>query len=109
VLPGLTFRIVAAIVSADEIERRGVEMAITQITVSDHAPRELAHRANDGLEVTLFWEPATDELTVCVCDQRRGAYFVVQPRPDQALDAFYHPYSYESASVVHYEDERLAA
>jgi hypothetical protein len=71
--------------------------------------RELAHRAGDGLEVTLFWEPATDELTVRVCDQRRGAYFEVHPEPQLALDVFYHPYSYASASDVHYEDERLAA
>jgi hypothetical protein len=85
------------------------KMATAVMTVSEHAPRELAYRANDGVEVTLFWQPATDELTVCVCDQRRGAYFVVQPEPHKALDAFYHPYSYESVSVVHYEDERLAA
>jgi hypothetical protein len=71
--------------------------------------RELAYRASDGLEVTLFWQPDSGGLTVCVCDQRRGAYFVVEPASEKALDAFYHPYSYESLSVVHYEDERLAS
>jgi hypothetical protein len=71
--------------------------------------RELAHRSNDGLDVTLFWFPDTDELTVCVCDQRRGAYFEIEPDPNVALDAFYHPYSYASLSCVHYEDRRLAA
>jgi hypothetical protein len=71
--------------------------------------RELAHRSNDGIDVTLFWHSGTNELTVCVCDQRRGAYFEVEPEPDDALDAFYHPYSYASVSSVHYEDERLAA
>jgi hypothetical protein len=82
---------------------------VTITTLSQTAPLELAYRANDGLEVTLFWQPATGELTVCVCDQRRGAYFEVEPEPHLALDAFYHPYSYASSSVVHYEDERLAA
>jgi hypothetical protein len=71
--------------------------------------RELAHRSNDGVDVTLFWYPATDELTVCVCDQKRGAYFEIEAEASSALDAFYHPYSYASLTSVHYEDERLAA
>jgi hypothetical protein len=71
--------------------------------------RELAHRSNDGIDVTLFWHPDTNELTVCVCDQRRGAYFEIESEADDALDAFYHPYSYASLSCVHYEDDRLAA
>jgi hypothetical protein len=71
--------------------------------------RELAHRTSDGLDVTLLWQPANDELTVCVCDQRRGAYFEVRPEPHLALDVFYHPYSYAAASDVHYEDARLVA
>jgi hypothetical protein len=41
--------------------------------------RELTHRSNDGIDVTLFWHSDTDELTVCVCDQRRGAYFEIEP------------------------------
>jgi hypothetical protein len=72
-------------------------------------PRELAHRTGDGVEVTLYWRPDNDDLSVCVCDHRRGAYFVVRPEPHLALDVFYHPYSYIAASDVHYEDERLAA
>ena len=71
--------------------------------------RELAHRSNDSIDVTLFWRPADDELTVCVSDQRRGAYFEIHPDPHLALDVFYHPYSYVPCSVLHYEDERLAA
>jgi hypothetical protein len=74
-----------------------------------HRMRELAHRSNDGLDATLFWHPNTDELTVCVCDQRRGAYFEIDAEAKDALDAFYHPYSFASLSCVHYEDDRLAA
>ena len=73
-----------------------------------HPLRELAHRSGDGLEVTLFWRPSNDDLMVCVCDRRRGAYFEVRPEPHLALDAFYHPYSYASVAEVHYEDARLA-
>jgi hypothetical protein len=71
--------------------------------------RELAHRTNDGLEVTLFWRPESNELKVCVCDHKDGAYFEIRPEPDQALLVFYHPYAYVAQCDVHYEDERLAA
>ena len=71
--------------------------------------RELASRTNDGIEVTLLWEPGSDLLTVCVCDHRRGGYYEVHPDPSCALDAFYHPYSYEPLSAVYVEDDRLAA
>jgi hypothetical protein len=82
---------------------------VTNVDVIQNPGRELSHRNSDGLEVTLFWRPADDELTVCVCDQRRGAYFEIHPDAHLALDVFYHPYSYVAASVVHFEDERLAA
>jgi hypothetical protein len=85
---------------------RRVDMSVTAFTKS---LRELAYRENDGLEVTLFWRPDDNGLMVCVCDQRRGAYFVVRPKGHLALDVFYHPYSYVSASSVHYQDERLVA
>ena len=56
--------------------------------------RELAHRSNDGGGVTLFWHAHTDELLVCVSDERRGTYFEIHPERDLALDVFYHPYAY---------------
>jgi hypothetical protein len=71
--------------------------------------RELAHRANEGLEVTLVWRPDTDALKVCVCDHKNGAYFEIRPEPDQALVVFNHPYAYVAHCDVHYADERLAA
>ena len=82
-------------------------MTVDELT--RHSPRELAYRAHDGLEVTLFWYPVTDELNVCVCDQRRGAYFEIRPERHLALDVFNHPYSYAAARDVHYEEGRLAA
>jgi hypothetical protein len=85
----------------------GAEMTVTQI--SSRPPRELAYRASDGLEVTLFWQPDTDELTVCVCDHKDGAYFEIRPDPAQALAVYYHPYAYVADCAVHYADERLAA
>jgi len=71
--------------------------------------RELAHRCNGGVDVTLLWHPDTQELMVCVCDELRGVYFEFEPRATQALDAFYHPYPHASVSSTHDLDGQLAA
>ena len=65
-----------------------------QMSVHEWDVRERAHRANDGIEVTLLWHPATDEVRVCVRDERRDAYFEVIAEPQRALDVFDHPYAY---------------
>jgi hypothetical protein len=72
---------------------------------------ELAHRCSDGIDVTLMWRRHRDAhgVRVCVCDRREGAYFELEPDPQLALDAFYHPYSYSDFSTLDYEDHRLAA
>jgi hypothetical protein len=59
--------------------------------------RELDHRAANGLEIWLLWQPVTDEVTVHVFDElSQTAYqFVVDPR--HALDAFRHPFAYLAA------------
>ena len=67
------------------------------VTDSLQPPRELAHRANDGVEIVLFWNEATDELTVYVSDERSGTYFELAAPCDQALDVFYHPYAYAAS------------
>ena len=56
--------------------------------------RELAHRAGNGLDVTLSWLPETDELLVCVYDERRDVYFELHPEGEFALDVYYHPYAH---------------
>ena len=71
--------------------------------------RELAHRANDGVEVVLFWHQPTNTLTVTVSDQRTGAYFELAAEPDQALDVFRHPYAYAAFSDVPYTEALLAS
>jgi hypothetical protein len=66
--------------------------------------RELARRSNDGVDVTLSWHAETDELLVCVYDERRDEYFEINPERDFALDVYYHPYAYAD-----YGDVWLAA
>jgi hypothetical protein len=78
-------------------------------TDSMQPPRELAHRATDGVEVVLFWNEATNALTVCVSDERCGAYFELAARRDQALDVFYHPYAYAAFMGIPYDDALLAS
>jgi hypothetical protein len=62
--------------------------------------RELAHRNQDGLQVTLFWDSATDAVWVAVLDQRQERAFEFFVDGSRALDAFYHPYVYAPASDV---------
>jgi hypothetical protein len=55
---------------------------------------ELATRQNGGVEVRLLWNPAADELTVAVLDERTGEAFEIPVPSESALDAFYHPFVY---------------
>jgi hypothetical protein len=71
--------------------------------------RELAHRATGGLEVILFWDEVTNELTVSVSDERTGAYFEFAAAPKEALDAYYHPYAHAASRGVPYDDALLAS
>jgi hypothetical protein len=66
----------------------------------DPRTRELAARSNDGLEVTLLWHPARDELAVCGRDHRTGARFEIRPERHLALEVYYHPYSYATRSDI---------
>ena len=59
--------------------------------------KELAHRAGDGVEVSLLWRPTDGRLTVVVDDAKAGERFALDARPDKALDVFYHPYAYASS------------
>jgi hypothetical protein len=58
------------------------------------ARRELAQRSGDGLEVSLYWEPRDDSLTIVMLDTREGARFEIPVEGACALDAFEHPFAY---------------
>jgi hypothetical protein len=61
--------------------------------------RELAHRAHDGLEVTLLWDPRSNEVSVDVVDERTDSSFSLPVPAGSALDAFNHPYAYAPAWI----------
>ena len=71
--------------------------------------RELAYRAEHGVEVVLFWQEITDELTVAVSDARSGAYFELAAAPERALDVFNHPYAHAAFRGLPYAEEPLAS
>jgi hypothetical protein len=62
--------------------------------------KELAYRANDGIDVTLRWSPGDGRLTVVVDDARADRLFELAARPDNALDVFYHPFAYAAAQGI---------
>jgi len=70
-------------------------------TTSNHL-QELAYRATDGVEVGLFWNRATSAVTVVVDDARSGDLFEVEVAPQNALDAFHHPYAYAARHGIEY-------
>jgi len=56
--------------------------------------RELDHRSNDGIDVTLLWSAQTNRVWISVVDEKRGGWFEQDVHPALALDAFEHPFAY---------------
>jgi hypothetical protein len=56
--------------------------------------RELAHREQDGLEITLFLDARSNEVSIAVFDQRDESSFLLPVAGHCALDAFHHPFAY---------------
>ena len=58
------------------------------------ALKELAHRNQNGLEVTLLWDSHSNEVSVEIFDQLDDSGFRLPVAGHLALDAFHHPYAY---------------
>jgi hypothetical protein len=64
--------------------------------------RELAHRSANGIDVTLTWDSAAGRVEVKVFDKSSGeAAETFTVRPDQAMNAFRHPYVYAGLDELH--------
>jgi hypothetical protein len=65
-------------------------MSISTLTTA--ARRELAHRVNGGLEITLYWHPDENGTSIDI-HQAETEETISFPVPaDRALDAFHHPF-----------------
>ena len=69
--------------------------------------RELDARAANGIEVRLLWHGA-DIVSVTVFDSTHGEAFEVVVEPDEALDAFHHPFAYAASHGVPFEAPQRA-
>jgi hypothetical protein len=62
--------------------------------------RELAHRVDGGLDVTLLWSAGENRVAVTVFDQRAGELLVLDVEGDEALDVFYNPYAHTASQAA---------
>jgi hypothetical protein len=65
---------------------------------------ELAHRENDGLEVSLLWRRDDDSVAIDVHDAKCDVHLVFGVPRDRALDAFNHPFLYAPAEEQGYAE-----
>ena len=56
--------------------------------------REMAHRSNTFLEVTLLWREADNSVLLRLVEVPNRVEFELHVSPENALDAFNHPYAY---------------
>ena len=55
---------------------------------------ELADRAGDGLDVRLLWNRADGRIKVTVTRTTTGRQGELRVAPQDAMDAFHHPFAY---------------
>ena len=55
---------------------------------------ELAHRLDNGLDVSLLWSRHTGRLVVTVTDLRTDEQFTLDAPGHRALDVYNHPFAY---------------
>ena len=66
---------------------------------TDQIRRELAHRSNAGIDVTLLWNEQTDELLVTALDSSTGELLELPAASERALDVFHHPFAYAAQAA----------
>lgn len=63
-------------------------------STAHHITRELDARSGDGLYVRLVWRPADNTTTITVADSRSRELYAIPVAPEDAFDAFHHPFAY---------------
>jgi hypothetical protein len=62
--------------------------------VTEEPTRELAERRAESLEVLLVWHPISNEVELRIHDMSKVEDFGFRVPPDEAMEAFRHPYAY---------------
>jgi hypothetical protein len=62
---------------------------------------ELADRQGDGLDIRLLWNRADGRVKVTVTRLVANRVAELQVAPDDALEAFHHPFAYRRPAPVH--------
>lgn len=71
--------------------------------------KELALRRGNGSDVALLWRPADNQVRVAVRDLEAGQTFEVVVAPQDALDAYHHPYAYAATHGMAFCEELFVA
>ena len=72
------------------------------------APKELAYRETDGIEVWLLWSEDANRLFVLLHDSRLDDSFELDVQSANALDCFEHPYAYAAFRGIDYRTPQRA-
>lgn len=59
--------------------------------------REIDNRSSCGITVTLFWDPDADTMSVLVEDGKESPFVINDIPKSEAMDAYYHPFTYRSS------------
>ena len=70
--------------------------------------RELAERFSNGIHVRLLWRKETKQLWIEVREPDDDGVLAIPVRPEQALDAFRHPYAYAASGGLQFPTESRA-
>jgi hypothetical protein len=71
------------------------------MSVSADNPKKSRAFTQNSLEVTLLWDPDSNEVSVEVIDQLDDSVFRLPDAGHLALDAFQHPYAYAHSHENH--------
>jgi hypothetical protein len=81
---------------------------LTMAATMRNEETELAHRASNGIEVSLVWNRGTNRVTVRVFDARAEDGFELAVDRRSALDAYRHPFAYDRCARRHLSRARPA-
>jgi hypothetical protein len=80
---------------------------VNHAATTSSEPRELAYRANDGIEVWLLWTKSENRVFVLVYDVVRNTSFELDVEPAHALEVFHHPLAYAAFRGIDHELETV--